>query len=245
MRMALRSKKKLGFIDGIISIPEGDSDKEEECTIYGIVRSYMIQQELIPKLRIVLAQISKEEQHKNLTRIGDYSSHGAAFAAVRAATRAVAGATAAGRDRRSPSSKFYCTYYKKAGQDITGYFQHVGYPEWWLWSSHQLATGRGISPASNNKGWRGRPGREGWQQQQTPRTRATDGGRLMEAWANSASVRQGRLVAESFNRCDLLAGEEDNRGLGRPIYSDRPNGGLSTSSNGPGHFPTLTADQWS
>ncbi|KAI5657973.1 hypothetical protein M9H77_26766 [Catharanthus roseus] len=109
MHMALRSKKKLGFIDGIISILEGDPDKEEECAIYGTVRSHMIQQEPIPRLRTVLAQICKEEQHKNSTRIGDYSSDGATFAA-------------AGKDRRIFPSKFYCTYCKPAGHDVTGCF---------------------------------------------------------------------------------------------------------------------------
>ncbi|KAI5661147.1 hypothetical protein M9H77_20470 [Catharanthus roseus] len=101
MHMALRSKKKLGFIDGIIPIPEGDPDKEEECAIYGTVRSHMIQQEPIPRLRTVLAQICKEEQDKNSTRIRDYSSDGAA-----------------GKDHRFFPSKFYCTYCKRAGHDV-------------------------------------------------------------------------------------------------------------------------------
>ncbi|KAI5656415.1 hypothetical protein M9H77_25208 [Catharanthus roseus] len=222
MRMALRSKKKLEFIDGIIPIPERDPDKEEECAIYGTVRSHMIQQEPIPKLRTILAQICKEEQHKNLTRIGDYSSDGAA-----------AGATAARRDRGVFLSKFYCTYCKRAGQDVTGCFQLVGYPKWWSRNSPQLAAGRGLSPANNNKGR---------QQLQTPRACATDGGRPLEAWLNSASVRQGRLVAVIFSRGDLLAGEEDSRELGGPIYSDGPSGGPSTSSNRPGPFPTLIVD---
>ncbi|KAI5677533.1 hypothetical protein M9H77_08483 [Catharanthus roseus] len=107
MRMALRSKKKLGFIDGIIPIPEGDPDREEECAIYGTVCSHTIQQEPIPKLRTVLAQICKEEQHKNSTQIEDY------------ATRATA---AARRDCRVFSSKFHCTYCKRAGHDVTGCF---------------------------------------------------------------------------------------------------------------------------
>ncbi|KAI5669066.1 hypothetical protein M9H77_18919 [Catharanthus roseus] len=59
MRMALRSKKN---------------------AIYGTVRSHMIQQEPMPKLRTILAQICKEEQHKNLTRAVDHTSDGAAFA---------------------------------------------------------------------------------------------------------------------------------------------------------------------
>ncbi|KAI5667473.1 hypothetical protein M9H77_17326 [Catharanthus roseus] len=67
----------------------------------------------------------------------------------------------------------------------------VGYSEWWPRNSPQLVAGRGLSPASNSKVWRGgRSGRGGRQQPQMPRTRATDGGRLLEAWANSASVRQ-------------------------------------------------------
>ncbi|KAI5669284.1 hypothetical protein M9H77_19137 [Catharanthus roseus] len=240
MRMALRSKKKLGFIDGIIPIPEGDPDKEEEYAIYGTVRSHIIQQESIPKLRTVLAQICKEEQHKNSTRIGDYSSDGVAFAA--------AGATAVGRDRRNFSSKFYCTYCKRAGHDVTGCFQLMGYPEWWLRNSHHLAAGHDVSLANNNKAWRGgRSGRGGRQQPQPPRARAKDGRRMLEAWANSASVRQGRSAApDIFNRANLLAREEDSRGPGGPMHS----GGLSTSSsgpanNGPGLFPALTVNQWS
>ncbi|KAI5670724.1 hypothetical protein M9H77_11088 [Catharanthus roseus] len=118
MRMVLRSKKKLGFIDGIIPIPEGDPDREEECAIYGTVRSHMIQQQPIPKLRTVLAKICKEEQHKNSTRIEDYSGDGAAFAA----TGAVGAAAAAGRDGRNFSSKIHCTYCKRAGHDVTGCF---------------------------------------------------------------------------------------------------------------------------
>ncbi|KAI5677908.1 hypothetical protein M9H77_08858 [Catharanthus roseus] len=49
MLMALRSKKN---------------------AIYGTVRSHMIHQEPMPKLQTILAQICKEEQHKNLTRAG-------------------------------------------------------------------------------------------------------------------------------------------------------------------------------
>ncbi|KAI5670526.1 hypothetical protein M9H77_10890 [Catharanthus roseus] len=74
MRMALRSKKN---------------------AIYGTVRSHMIQQEPMPKLRTILAQICKEEQHKNLTRAADYTDDGA------------------GAERRGPPSKFYCTYCKR------------------------------------------------------------------------------------------------------------------------------------
>ncbi|KAI5669161.1 hypothetical protein M9H77_19014 [Catharanthus roseus] len=186
MRMALRSKKN---------------------AIYGIARSHMIQQEPIPRLLIVLAQICKEEQHKNSTWIGDYSSDGAIFAT-------------AGKDRRFFPSKFYCTYCKRAGHDVTGCFQLVGYPEWWPRNSQHHAAGRGLSPANNNKAWRGgRSRRGGRQQPQPPRARATDGERPLEAWANSASVRQGRSAAEIF-RDDLLVGEEDSRGPGGPIYSD-------------------------
>ncbi|KAI5681419.1 hypothetical protein M9H77_02647 [Catharanthus roseus] len=61
MHMALRSKKN---------------------AIYGTVRSHMIQQEPMPKLRTILAQICKEEQHKNLTRAADHASDSAAFASV-------------------------------------------------------------------------------------------------------------------------------------------------------------------
>ncbi|KAI5661644.1 hypothetical protein M9H77_20967 [Catharanthus roseus] len=238
MRMALRSQKKLGFIDRIIPIPEGNPDREEECAIYGIVRSHMIQQEPIPKLCTVLVQICKEEQHKNSTRIEDYSGDGAAFTAT--------GATAAGRDRRNFSSKFHCTYCKRAGHDVTGCFQLVGYREWWPRNSPQPVAGRGFSPANNSKVWRGgRSGRGGRQHPQTLRPCAMDGGRSLEAWANSASVRQARSVAESFSRGDLRAGKEDGRGLGGPIYSDGLSGGPSSSSKGPGPFPALIVDQWS
>ncbi|KAI5659767.1 hypothetical protein M9H77_28560 [Catharanthus roseus] len=51
-----------------------------------------------------------------------------AFAVARAAAKAAA---AAGRDCRIFPSKFYCTYCKQAGHDVTGCFQLVGYPEWW------------------------------------------------------------------------------------------------------------------
>ncbi|KAI5652700.1 hypothetical protein M9H77_29887 [Catharanthus roseus] len=199
MRMALRSKKN---------------------AIYGTIRSHMIQQEPIPKLRTVLAQICKEEQHKNSTRIGDYSSDGAAFTAE--------------KNRRSFPSKFCCTYCKRAGHDVTGCFQLVGYPKWWPQNSQHLAAGRGLSSTNNNKACHGgRSGRGGRQQPQPPRTRATDGGRPLEVWANSASVRQGRSAADMF-RDDLLVGEEDSRGPGGPIHSNGPNGGPSTSSSGPG-----------
>ncbi|KAI5670726.1 hypothetical protein M9H77_11090 [Catharanthus roseus] len=106
---------------------------------------------------------------------------------------------------------------KLAGHDVTGCFQLVGYPKWWPRSSPHLTTGRGIPLASNNKGWR---------------ARATDGGRPMEVWVNSASVWRGRMAAKPFSRCNLLAGD------------DGPSG-QSTSSNGPGHFPNLIVDQWS
>ncbi|KAI5669402.1 hypothetical protein M9H77_19255 [Catharanthus roseus] len=58
MGMALRSKKN---------------------AIYGTVRSHMIQQEPMPKLRTILAQICKEELHKNLTRAADYTGDGPAM----------------------------------------------------------------------------------------------------------------------------------------------------------------------
>ncbi|KAI5662789.1 hypothetical protein M9H77_22112 [Catharanthus roseus] len=115
-------------------------------------------------------------------------------------------------------------------------------------SSPQLNTDRAILLASNNKEWRGgRSTRGGRQQQPTLRTHVTDGGRPMEAWANSASVWRERTTAEPFSRRDLLAGEEDSIRPSGPISSDRPRGGLSgqsTSSNGPGYFPNLIADQW-
>ncbi|KAI5648200.1 hypothetical protein M9H77_34205 [Catharanthus roseus] len=229
MCMALRSKKKLGFIDGIIPIPEGDPDKEEECAIYGTVRSHMIQQEPIPKLRTVLAQICKEEQHKNSTRIGDSL-----------ATAPLS------RDRRNFSSKFYCTYCKQARHNVIGRFQLVGYPKWWPQNSHHLATGRDLSPSNNNKAWCGdRSGRGARQEPQPPRDSATDGGRPLEAWANSASVRQGRSAApDIFSRDNLLTREEDSCGPSGPMHSDGPSDGPSTSSSGPSPFPALTVDQW-
>ncbi|KAI5648482.1 hypothetical protein M9H77_34487 [Catharanthus roseus] len=191
MRMALRSKKN---------------------AIYGTIRSHMIQQEPIPKLRTVLDQICKEEQRKNSTRKEDYSGDGATFAAT--------GAAASEKNRRNFSAQNYCTYCNRTGHDVTGCFQLVGYPDWWPRNSSQLA-GRGFSPANHSKSWRGgRSSRGGRQHPPTPRPRATDGGRPSEAWAYSASVWQARTAAENFSR-NRGAGEEEGRGP-------------SSSSNGPG-----------
>ncbi|KAI5668097.1 hypothetical protein M9H77_17950 [Catharanthus roseus] len=139
----------------------------------------------------------------------------------------------------------------EAGHDGTGCFQLVGYPDWWPRNSSQLA-GRGFSSANHNKSWRGgRSGRGGRQHPPMPRPHATDRGRPLEAWAYSASVWQARTAMENFSR-NRHAGEEEGRGPGGPIYSDRPGSGPSSSSNGPGSagpgpgpFPALTVDQWS
>ncbi|KAI5657211.1 hypothetical protein M9H77_26004 [Catharanthus roseus] len=50
--------------------------RSKKNAIYGTVRSHMIQQEPMPKLRTILAQICKEEQHKNLTLAADYTGDG-------------------------------------------------------------------------------------------------------------------------------------------------------------------------
>lgn len=51
-------------------------------TIYGTVRSNTIQQEPVPKVKMVLARIRKEEQHKNVSRstVDEYNGDAVAFA---------------------------------------------------------------------------------------------------------------------------------------------------------------------
>ncbi|KAI5671573.1 hypothetical protein M9H77_11937 [Catharanthus roseus] len=195
MRMTLRSKKN---------------------AIYGTVRSHMIQQEPMPKLRTILAQICKEEHHKNLTRAGDYTGDGAAFAVA-----------SVGAERRGPPSKLYCTYCKKAGHDVAGCFQLVGYPEWWPRSSPQTAGGRGTQQGSYRRWRSGRGSRsgQGGRQQLTARTHIMDRAHPLEAWANSTSVWRGRMAAaENPSSGDRFVGEDDWSG---------PN------SSGPGYFPNL------
>ncbi|KAI5671552.1 hypothetical protein M9H77_11916 [Catharanthus roseus] len=77
----------------------------------------------------------------------------------------------------------------------------------------------------------------GLYQRLTVRARATEGGRLLEAWANSASVRRGMAAIASSNGA-CLAEEEDNIGPIGPSHSNGP-----SYSNGPNCFPNLTADQ--
>ncbi|KAI5683698.1 hypothetical protein M9H77_04926 [Catharanthus roseus] len=132
-----------------------------------------------------------------------------------------------------------------AGHDVTGCFQLVGYPEWWPRNSPQLVAGKQQQSLARRQIWARRKIAP-----QTPRPGAINGGRSLEEWANSASVRQARSAAEIFSRGDLHAGEEDGRGPGGPIYSEGQGGGPSSSSNGPGStglglFPALVVDQWS
>ncbi|KAI5659782.1 hypothetical protein M9H77_28575 [Catharanthus roseus] len=129
----------------------------------------------------------------------------------------------------------YIVAVDKAGHDVIGCFQLVGYLEWWPRNSAQPVAGCGFLPANNSKTWRGG--------QQHPETSS-------EAWAKSASVRQARSVVEGFSRGLVHAGEDDGRGPSGPIYSNGLGSGPSSSSNGPGStrpgpFPALTVDQWS
>ncbi|KAI5678034.1 hypothetical protein M9H77_08984 [Catharanthus roseus] len=75
------------------------------------------------------------------------------------------------------------------------------------------------------------------ERQLTTRARATEGGRPLEAWANSVSVWCGMVAAEASSRGACLAEEEDNIG---PIGQSHSNG--PSYSNGPNCFPNLTAD---
>lgn len=69
------------------------NEREEEQTyqfltglkdaMFETVRSNIIQQEPVPKLKIMLSMITKEEQHQYLAKTVDEKGDGATFAAVK------------------------------------------------------------------------------------------------------------------------------------------------------------------
>lgn len=84
---------------------------------YETVCSNIIKKELVPKGKQVLAQVCKEEQHKNLSKTVAIEERGGtdiAFAAIK------------------PRVRTTCRYCHKSAHDVENYFQLVGYPDWWL-----------------------------------------------------------------------------------------------------------------
>lgn len=74
-------------------------------TIYGTVRPNIIQQELMPKVKTILAQICKKEQHKHLARSMVTNDRGGT-----------------GKPLHQPSSKLMCNHCNKAGHEMTDCF---------------------------------------------------------------------------------------------------------------------------
>ncbi|KAI5662804.1 hypothetical protein M9H77_22127 [Catharanthus roseus] len=110
-----------------------DNDMVEESHAHRIKKdAYYVASADGPGLILTTVQIRETEKDNNYAEwaramrmaLRSKKNNGAAFATA-----------AAGRDRRVFPSKFYCTYCKRAGYDVTGCFQLVGYLEWWLRNS--------------------------------------------------------------------------------------------------------------
>lgn len=89
---------------------------------YDTVRSQIIQKEPMPRVKQVLAQICKEEQHKNLSIpsvMEDRDDVGIAFAAVKPAAVPPL------------RSSITCSHCYRSEHEIENFFQFVGYPDWW------------------------------------------------------------------------------------------------------------------
>ncbi|KAI5663376.1 hypothetical protein M9H77_22699 [Catharanthus roseus] len=106
-----------------------DDDMVEESHVRRMKKdAYYVASADGPGLILTTVQLRETEKDNNYTEwaramrmaLRSKKNDGAAFA--------VAGA---GAERRGPPSKFYCTYCKRAGHEVTGCFQLVGYPEWW------------------------------------------------------------------------------------------------------------------
>lgn len=93
--------------------------------MYGPVRSGIIQQEPIPKIKQVLAMILKEDQYRR-------RQWPLAPTITAAAWRLLPKVS----DYASPRT---CSHCLKSGQKVNFCFQLLGYPEWWE-SNSQLAT---------------------------------------------------------------------------------------------------------
>ncbi|KAI5657911.1 hypothetical protein M9H77_26704 [Catharanthus roseus] len=116
-----------------------DNDMVEESHVHRIKKdAYYVASADGPGLVLTTIQLKETEKDNNYvewaramhvalrSKKKDYTGDSAVFAAARTTTGA-----AAGGDCRSSSSKIYCTHWKRAGHDIVGCFQLVGYPEWW------------------------------------------------------------------------------------------------------------------
>lgn len=91
-------------------------------TFCGTVRSHLIQQEPVPKVKTVLAKICKEEQHHILAQTlttEDRGSDDVAFVVAKTYRTS------------SYNSRLVCSHCTRNGYEIGKCFHLVGYPYWW------------------------------------------------------------------------------------------------------------------
>lgn len=95
--------------------------------LYGTVRSSIIQEEPIPKVKTVFQKICQEERHLNLARTATSEEVGGA----RIAFTFVKSLNTASPISIFSSQKPSCTHCLKASHGVTNSYKLVGFPEWW------------------------------------------------------------------------------------------------------------------
>lgn len=117
---------------------------------YGTVCSQIIQKEPVPKVKLVLAQICKEQRHKYHSKAAtmeDRGGTGMEFTAVKLPTTQTITST--------------CSHCHHAGYEMENYFQFVGFPNWWLkiHQRHRSVSGHGVMNSQSRGKGRLRHGR--------------------------------------------------------------------------------------
>lgn len=92
-------------------------------SMYGTVRSLIIQEEPLPKVKNVLAMIYKEEQHHQLTRVAMTEENGAHVSSTVFASIYKTTATAS-------SQRLVCGPCSKLAHNMIACYQLIGFPEW-------------------------------------------------------------------------------------------------------------------
>lgn len=139
-------------------------DKEEEKayqfrmrlidSMFGVVRSSIIQKEPVPKIKLVFAMVTKDEQHWTISKI------------VVADDRIISGTTFV---VKSGQNRPTCNHCLKLGHEAANCFQLIRFPEWWPSEKNRLTRGGSgaavpAGTTASGRGWGSlREGRDRWE----------------------------------------------------------------------------------